>query len=105
MNSLHEKIDNFNGVNVWKDLHVDSPPIENNEIWTNEIDRVILCSLSVYGYGDWIGIRSLLRLCPTTSFSFSAFNIPDDVLKKRADDLLEIVHEEFPQKHKKNRRY
>jgi hypothetical protein len=101
---LHEKISSFKGDNIWTGLHVDSPPIESSDFWTNDIDRVILCGLAVYGYGDWTGIRALIRLCPSTCFCFSAFNVPDDVVKKRADELLEIVQEEFPQKGKKSRR-
>jgi len=103
MDSLYAKMDDFKGENPWRDLHVDSAAIESGDLWTNDIDRVILCGLVAYGYGDWISIRSLIRLCPTTSFSFSVFNKSDDVIKNRADELLEIVQEEFPLKRLKKK--
>ena len=90
MECLNKKIAEFKG-NMWQDLVVTSPLSIG---WTNDMDRVILCALHVYGYGDWDGIRRALRLAPKTCHSFSIHPYSSERIQERAVQLLEEVQRE-----------
>jgi hypothetical protein len=84
------KISAFKG-NIWEDLPVVSPPSRD---WTNELDRILLCSLYTYGFGEWESIRRILRLVPKSVHSFSIHNKPGEIIRARADELLSIIQED-----------
>ena len=102
MAALERKMKDFNKTfpnrNIWKDLAVDSAPIEEGSGWTNDVDRILLCGLFSCGYGAWLAIRYLVRLSPATCHNFAVHVKPVEEVKARIDDLLEIVEEEFPPK-------
>ena len=99
MESLSEKINEKDLKNVWLQLPVDSPFIDNNSPWTNQADRIVLCGLYYYGYDNastWSNLKQLLCLHPSTCLNFPLLQLKLEDIKSRADELLEIVHEEFP---------
>ena len=102
MDALSRKIQQFEGDNIWLELPVDSAPIDDKSGWTNEADRVVLCGLYCYGYGAWGGVKQLLRTHPHTSLNFPIHVKSNEDLKGRADELLEIVEEEYPKKKRKS---
>jgi SWI/SNF-related matrix-associated actin-dependent regulator of chromatin subfamily A member 5 len=108
MDALDRKMDDAEGIdssgdhNPWVSLPVDSPPIEEGSPWTNNVDRILLCGVAMYGYGSWGALKSLLRISPPTAFNFPVYVVSEDDLKERVDDLLEIVEEEFPAKKRKS---
>jgi SWI/SNF-related matrix-associated actin-dependent regulator of chromatin subfamily A member 5 len=90
MSCLDRKIEEFHG-NMWEALPVVSPP---GATWTNDMDRALLCSLHVYGYGDWDSIRRVLRVIPKTLHAFSIHHKSSEIIRERADLLLDEVHRE-----------
>jgi len=87
MECLNKKIAEFKG-NMWQDLVVTS------DGWTNDMDRVILCALHVFGYGDWDSVRRVLRLAPKTVHAFSIHNKANESIQERAARLLEELQRE-----------
>lgn len=104
MDALSRKINEIEYTNVWLELPVDSAYMEEHSAWTNDADRIILCGLYYFGYGSWSSLKQLLSLHPRTSFNLKLLCKKSDEIKQRADELLEIVLEEFPKKKRNSKK-